>query len=157
MLHRAALPCGTRGAMPLGVIASSTRLAACRALLALALAYVLILQGLFTGAAAAGQLARHQAERGLPAVLCSGAPVAGEELPGGGSQDGGHDGGALSCCNWASSCGLDPLAPPVASAMRLDADARTALAAGTPAEGQWAPPVPAAAPLGSRAPPALAA
>lgn len=79
-----------------------------RALLALTLAYVLILQGLLGSASASAQIAIP----GLMQTLCSGVQVP-DAAP---SDDDGHHGMAQSsCCTWGAALAFDPIVPPTGS------------------------------------------
>ena len=87
----------------------STRTVVVRALLALTLAYVLILQGLLGSASASAQIASASSIPGLMQTLCSGAQVP-DAAP---TDDDGHHGTAQSsCCTWGATLALDPIVPP---------------------------------------------
>ncbi|SFD32580.1 hypothetical protein SAMN05428997_12493 [Bosea sp. CRIB-10] len=125
-----------------------------RALLALAMAYVLILQGVFAGAAAGSRLAMSIGEPGLTQALCSGAQApdapASDESPH-------HATAPPSCCAWSASVAVDPVLPPTSPAITIPYLAP----AGLPIVfGQATPPAilfRAATAQGSRAPPTLEA
>jgi hypothetical protein len=126
-----------------------------RALLALAVAYVLILQGLFSGASASARIASAGSIPGLMQTLCSGAQPAGEAVP---EDSGGPHGAAQSyCCTWGTALALDPIVPPTAPACHCPYGASTSQPA---AFGQVTPVAilfRIATAQGSRAPPDLAA
>lgn len=96
------------------MIERSTRTVIARALLALMLAYVLVLQGLFTSAAASAQIASASSMPGLMQTLCSGGQARDASTP----DDNGHHGAAQSsCCTWGTALALDPIVPPIAPAV----------------------------------------
>ncbi len=86
----------------------STRTFVSRAILALAIAYILILQGLFASAAASSRLAIAIGMPGLTQPLCSGAQAPGEAVPG---ESPNHAAAQSSCCAWSASVTLDPVVP----------------------------------------------
>jgi hypothetical protein len=130
------------------------RTVAIRALLALTMAYVLILQGVFASAAAGTRVAMSVGEPGLTQALCSGAQAsdapASDESPY-------HATAQPSCCAWSASVAVYPVLPPTSPAIAIPYLAP----AGLPiAFGQAAPPAilfRAATAQGSRAPPILEA
>lgn len=125
-----------------------------RALLALAMAYVLILQGVFASAAAGTRLAMSVGEPGLTQALCSGAQAPDAPV----SDESPHHATAQpSCCAWSASVAVDPVLPPTSPTIAIPYLAP----AGLPiAFGQATPPAilfRAATAQGSRAPPILEA
>lgn len=133
------------------MIKRSTRTIVARALLALTVAYVLLLQGLFASAAASARLATASGAPSVTQTLCSGARAPGETLPDH------HAAAQSSCCAWSIAAALDPVVPP------------TALATAWPVLAPVGPPIPfgqvvqtvilfrVATAQGSRAPPTLVA
>lgn len=91
----------------------STRTIVVRALLALAVAYVLLLQGLLASAAASSRLAMASATPGLTQTLCSGAQAPGDPVP---DERPHHAAAQSSCCAWNVSAALDPVAPSASAA-----------------------------------------
>jgi hypothetical protein len=125
-----------------------------RALLALAMAYVLILQGVFASAAAGSRRATSVGEPGLTQALCSGAQApavpASDESPH-------HATAQPSCCAWSGSAAADPVLPPTSPAIAIPYFAPACLPI---AFGQATPLAilfRAATAQGSRAPPTLEA
>ncbi|BCB17145.1 hypothetical protein [Bosea sp. ANAM02] len=125
-----------------------------RSLLAVALAYALLLQGSLLPTQASARLAMASE---LPAgvlTLCSGEQVLGDD-----TQDppAHHLSAQSSCCAWTLSVGLDPFAPPTTPATgvvyRTERSARLVGAF----EKLREPPFRAVTAQGSRAPPLLAA
>lgn len=94
----------------------STRTIVIRALLALAVAYVLILQGLLASAAASSRLAMAIGTPGLTQPLCSGAQAPGEAVP---DESPNHAAAQSSCCAWSVSVALDPVVPPTPPATAI--------------------------------------
>lgn len=79
-----------------------------RALLALAIAYVLVLQGLFANAVATTHIPTAIEATGTARVLCSGAQPS-QSVP----DDIGHHGASQSsCCTWGAPLALDTAIPP---------------------------------------------
>lgn len=124
-----------------------------RSLLAVALAYAMLLQGTFLPAQASARLAMAST---LPAgilTLCSGSQVQDDS-----SQDaaGHHITAQSSCCAWSVSAGLDLFVPPSLPATvvtyRFESDRRTAAILAPWRE----PPFIDVRAHGSRAPPVLA-
>lgn len=125
-----------------------------RALLALTIAYVLILQGLFANAAASTHIATSLEATSISRVLCSGTQAPGEVDP----DDAGHHGVAkASCCTWGVAVALDPAVPPASQTVSSPyrAPASHPVAAGQVALVAILYRV--ATTQGSRAPPELAA
>lgn len=125
-----------------------------RSLLAVALAYVLLLQGSLLPAQASARLAMAS---DLPAgllTLCSGTQVTEENSQ---EPSGHHLTAQSSCCAWTTSAGLEPFVPPSPPATgvtyRAECNERPANSFSTLRE----PPFRAATAQGSRAPPILAA
>lgn len=90
-----------------------TRTIVIRALLALVVSYVLLLQGLFASAAASSRLALAIVTPGLTQTLCSGAQVPGDPVP---EEAPHHAAAQSSCCAWSVSAVLDPVALPASAA-----------------------------------------
>lgn len=95
------------------MIRRSTKIIVARALLALTVAYVLLLQGLFASAAGSAQLATAFGAPSLTQTLCSDARTPGETLPDH------HAAAQSSCCAWGFSAALEPVGPPTALATAL--------------------------------------
>lgn len=122
-----------------------------RALLAVTVAYVLMLQGLFGSAAASARLATAFIAPSLTQTLCSGARTPGEALPDH------HAATQSSCCAWSVSVALDPVVPPTAPATALPALASVGLPIPFGQVVQTAILFRVATAQGSRAPPTLVA
>lgn len=137
-----------------GVTLRPARTAIVRALLALTMAYVLILQGAFASAAASSRFAMLIGEPDLTQALCSGARAPDAPAP---DESPHHATAQPSCCAWSASVAVDPVLPPTLPAIAVPYLAP----AGLPiAFGQAAPPAilfRAATAQGSRAPPTLEA
>jgi len=129
----------------------SIRTIVARALLALAVAYVLLLQGLFASAAASALLAKTFGAPGVTQTLCSGAQAPGDALPDH------HAAAQVSCCAWSISAALDPVVPPNALATALPALAPVGLPIPFGQVVQTAILFRVATAQGSRAPPTLVA
>jgi len=93
-----------------------TKTVVIRALLALTMAYVLILQGMFASAAAGSRLAMAVGEPGVAQTLCSGAQSQGEFAPDGSPR---HATAMPSCCAWNVSVTVDPVIPPTSPAIAI--------------------------------------
>lgn len=87
----------------------SSKSFAVRALLALTIAYVLILQGIFANAAAGTHIATAVEATGIARTLCSGAQAPGDAAP---DENGHHGAAQSSCCTWGAALALDPGVPP---------------------------------------------
>lgn len=125
-----------------------------RSLLAVALAYALLLQGSFLPAQASARLAMASE---LPAgvlTLCSGAQVPGED-----SQDpsGHHVSAQSSCCAWTLPIGLDPFVAPGLPATDITYQTERPAQPVSRFSELREPPFRAVTAQGSRAPPVLAA
>jgi hypothetical protein len=129
----------------------STRTIPVPELLALTVAYVLLLQGLFASAAASAQFATAFGTPSLTQTLCSGARAPGEAMPN-------HHAAAQSlCCAWSVSATLDPVVPPTALATVLPVLAPVGLPVPFGQVVQTAILFRVATAQGSRAPPTLVA
>ena len=130
-----------------------TRTVVVRALLALTVAYVLILHGVLGSAAASAQIASVSSIPGLMQTLCSGARVPDAATP----DDNGHHGAAQSsCCSWGTTLALDPIVSPTVPASHCPYVAPTSQPVTFGQVAQVAILFRVATAQGSRAPPNLA-
>lgn len=124
-----------------------------RSLLAVALAYALLLQGAFLSAQAGSGLAMAAAVPTGVLTLCSGREIPGNPLPDAFAH---HASAKSSCCAWNIPVGLDPFVPPSSPALALSYRSKSE----TPPAAAVAPPgeprFRTVGAQGSRAPPILA-
>lgn len=123
-----------------------------RSLLAMALAYALLLQSSAMAAQAGAHLAMASSLPAALTVLCSGARIPGQDIPGLPDHD---PASQSSCCSWNGAGTIEPFVPPAPPqtgiVYRLERDCPQAVRDGPPQPQRFR----AASAQGSRAPPVL--